>query len=101
MKIHLPASVPSIRVPAIGDRPHPYRDWYALLLIAGIFLLASLAWNVWFFIKITKGEMIGTNPSSEAKTPEDLVASARLLFEERAAEEARYRSEYRFIDPSK
>ena len=82
-----------------GTALHPSRDWLVLLACAFVGILASIAWNLWTFTKVTEGEPIGTEALSPAadRAPVDAVTK---LFEKRAAEEARYRNEYRFVDPS-
>lgn len=101
MNIHLPHSIPSVRTLVATDHPRPLRDWWLLVSCAGVLLVASLAWNIWFFVKITKGEPIGAAPIVEQATEEDLLAKVRDVFRARAAEEDRFRREYQFIDPSK
>lgn len=82
-----------------GPRLRPSRDWLVILAIAFTLLLCSVVWNLWTFARVTGGETIGTQspPPATADLPVD---SVNRIFERRAAEEARYRSEYRFVDPS-
>ncbi|MEA2701796.1 MAG: hypothetical protein QOE22_505 [Candidatus Parcubacteria bacterium] len=82
-----------------GTALRPSRDWLVVLTLTFVLMLASVAWNLWTFAKVTGGEPIGTEaPQQTAGTAStDEVVK---LFEERAAEEARYRNDYRFVDPS-
>lgn len=101
MKFHLPASLAHPPLPRVGDRRKPSRDWFLLLSIAFLILIASIGWNVWTFIRITNGEAVGV-ASSGTKGPDiGIVEQVRAVFASRAAEEQRYRNEYRFVDPSK
>lgn len=100
MNIHLPKSLFPIRTASANDRPHPYRDWYTLVGISTILLLASLLWNVWFFMQATRGEGTGEGNTAGQGIRENVIDTVRGIFIERAAEEGRYRTEYRFVDPS-
>ena len=93
---NLTASLKGIRY---GDALRPSRDWLMLLTIALLLLVGSIAWNLWTFSEVTKGDPIG-NEAPPASTDTGVIDSAARLFEERRAEEARYHSEYRFVDPS-
>ena len=79
----------------------PLRDWFMLILFAGLFLLGSLGWNIWFFIHVTSGEAV-TAQQVAPRTPEkQLISSLEEVYATRAAEGARYRDTYQFVDPSK
>ncbi len=81
-----------------GARLRPARDWYVLLVLFSVALGVSIAWNLWLFEQITKGQTIGGPPPAPA--PQIQLDTVKALFEQRAAERARYTSEYRFVDPS-
>ncbi len=82
-----------------AGRPDPARDWTLLLSSALLILLASVAWSAWFFFSVLQEPAVAPPPP---QTGDDSgIEDVRASFEERAAEEARYRAEYRFIDPSK
>lgn len=80
-----------------GDRLRPGRDWLVLLSLFLIALAISLAYNLWTFSRITKGQKIG---DAAVTTPAQIkLDQVKTLFEARAAERARYGSD-RFVDPS-
>jgi hypothetical protein len=101
MKFHLPTSLAHPPLPRIGDRRKPSRDWLILLTLAFLILIASIGWNVWAFVRITNGEVSGSTTTSTNGPDISIVEQVRGVFVERAAEEQRYRTEYRFVDPSK
>ena len=85
-----------------GVRQNPTRDWLVLLIFSAIALMGIVVWNVWAFQTVTGGGVIGApavktspvfNPSS--------LDTIRAIFENRVAEEAKYRTGvYRYADPS-
>ncbi|HRH24318.1 MAG TPA: hypothetical protein PK109_01885 [Candidatus Paceibacterota bacterium] len=79
----------------------PTRDWLLLLALVIIALIASVVWNAWFFFIALEEESTSQSAPVEATPDTNSVEKAQALFELRAAEEARYRNEYRFIDPSR
>jgi hypothetical protein len=81
-----------------GAHLRPVRDWFVLLIIFVLFLLVSLAWNLWLFSQVTQGQQIGTASSTpDTQIPLDSVTT---LFDSRAQERAHYQHDYRFVDPS-
>ncbi len=86
-----------LRLGGHSGHADPARDWALLLSLALVVIIASVAWNVWFFFEVLNAQPVVEAPATEEET--DTVAPLRTLFEERAAEEARYRNEYRFVDP--
>lgn len=82
-------------------RPRPVRDWFMLIVLSSILFIGSLAWNTWFFIRATNGDVAADAGAIEPEVKKNVVESVRALFIERAAEEARYKNEHRFVDPSK
>lgn len=80
---------------------NPQRDWLLLLLVALVAILASVAWNVWFFFFALDAQTAVPNAPAAQTLDTSSINKARALFDTRAAEEARYRGEYRFNDPSK
>ena len=79
---------------------HPERDWFFLLMLAVVFVLGSVVWNGWFFLTVKNGKV----PDEEVPTIPFMAAPAESVvdvFEAREAEEARYRTEYLFVDPSR
>ncbi len=90
--------LPKLRHGAHRGRPDPARDWAILLVFALVVLFASVSWNAWFFLRAIE-EPAPVAPSTE-ETGDTGMDAARASAEARALEEARYRTEYRFIDPS-
>lgn len=78
----------------------PGRDW--LLLIAGCcaFFLISVAWNVWFFSRVTD-EGVGSVGAEGGSFEAYESSRVKELFNERALEAQAYRETYQFIDPSR
>ncbi|MCI0597641.1 hypothetical protein L0Y34_01020 [Candidatus Parcubacteria bacterium] len=83
-----------------GETIRPSRDWMVLLSIAGMLVLASLAWNAWFFLNVLTSDFSTTGSAQETVNTR-AIEEAKALFSERAGEESRYRNEYEFIDPSR
>ncbi len=81
----------------------PERDWLALLSVAILLLLASIAWNIWFFINLTTSEnsapvaaVAHSTTSSSAS-----VSNVQEVFKARATEQNNYQQTYTFVDPSR
>ncbi len=100
MKFKLPVSINFTRISQQGDCSRPFRDWMTLVLLCVLAFLVSLAWNTWFFYKITNQESTDTGQMSITAPAAELMVQVREIFSERAKEEMRYRTEYRFVDPS-
>ncbi len=83
-----------------GSGVHPARDWSYLLLLAAILIAISIAWNMWLYQEVQEGATLGEEVPA---TPVDIapIEAVRAVFEERKAEEQKYRTEYRFVDPSR
>jgi len=83
-----------------GPDVHPARDWSYLLLLASILVAISIAWNFRLYQEVQEGATLGEEVPA---TPVDIapIESVRAVFEERKAEEQKYRTEYRFVDPSR
>jgi hypothetical protein len=85
-----------------GEQARPFRDWFILLGISFAVLCASALWNAWLFYKVLNGESLGqSNSASTTLIDSASLDAAQKVFDARAAEEARYRSQYRFVDPSR
>ena len=82
-----------------GKRIFASRDWLILIAAAALLLLGSATWNAWTFFKVLEGKPLGEPVLAPSLSPES-VTGAKELIEERAKEEARYRSDYTLIDPS-
>lgn len=84
-----------------GNRLRPERDWLVLLGMTVILLIASIAWNVFYFINTAANQ-----PSSSAPAPTQTLSSAsevtsvQNIFKSRATEQTNYQQNYKFVDPS-
>lgn len=80
----------------------PVRDWLVLLTVATIALAGIIVWNVWAFDTVAAGGTIGSPaPEAPAVLNNSSLDTIRTIFENRAAEEAKYRTgTYRYADPS-
>lgn len=101
MKFHLPKALSHAPLPHIGDRHKPSRDWLLLLALALIVLITSVGWNAWTFVRITNGEIVGDETPTVTGPNVDSIERVREVFSERALEQQRYTTEYRFVDPNK
>lgn len=82
-----------------GKQLRPMRDWLFLVALFIVLFLGSIAFNVWQLSKVTAGEALSGEVTAKAP-PSLTLDSLQTLFEDRREEQARYISEYRFIDPS-
>ncbi len=82
-----------------GEDLRPVRDWLVLLALAGTIFVGSVLVNVWTFVRVIEGKPVGLDAAESSKDA-DAIQAAKKLFEERRAEEGRYKSEYQFVDPS-
>ena len=85
---------------AYGDKLKPYRDWFLLLGLMLLILVASVGWNIVTFFRAVDGEVIGTTEPPKEIFDEAAVERVEEAFTARAEEEARYRTTYQFVDPS-
>ncbi|KND51179.1 MAG: hypothetical protein ABA06_02605 [Parcubacteria bacterium C7867-001] len=85
-----------------GEYIHPLRDWFVLLIVSAVLLVASVGWNVWLFYRVLNGESLGSATASTTPLFDTAsLSAAQTVFDARAVEEERYKKEYRFIDPSR
>ncbi len=82
-----------------GTNIRPARDWLILTALFLIGIVVSIAWSTVFFFDVLNQESAA---SAVAETPLDTKKLMQVhgAFEARLEEAERYRSEYRFIDPS-
>lgn len=99
MKLTLPKFGSSKSSLHYGERLNPERDWILLITVAALLLLASLAWNVWLFYRVTNGDAIGTANVSAPINPAS-IDTVNALFQKRAEMETEYKNGH-FVDPSK
>ncbi len=79
---------------------HPTRDWFFIVMAAPGLLFLSGAWHVFLFTRLTRGEALDASVPKDASASDVSVHEIRNVFERRATEETKYRSEYQFVDPS-
>lgn len=82
-----------------GKRLYPVRDWLALLGIGLGLLLVSAGINAWLYYFGEHRSIPATIPASTEQPSPKLFADTDALLDARVEEEARYRSEYQFVDP--
>ncbi len=99
MKLSLPKMGKSTGLFKYGERLNPARDWMVLVSIVAILLAASVAWNVWLFLRVTNGDAIGTASVDTKPLNPASIDSIDALFQKRAAIETEYKNAH-FVDPS-
>lgn len=100
MKTPLPSLGKGLKGFRYGEALRPARDWFVLLGIGCFLFLASLAWNLWQFSRVTSGEGIGNGEPPLSTGSGLTMEPVTELFRKRAEERSRYLGEYRFVDPS-
>ncbi len=86
---------------AYGERIRPTRDWFILLALTAVLLIAGVFWNVYLF---TQFETVKA-PASDVHAPalqnlQTSVQEVQRIFQTRATEENNYQQTYQFVDPS-
>ena len=64
-----------------------------------ILLLASTGWNVWTFLRLTRGEALNPSVVSTENVTQNSTDIVQTVFTDRANQATTYRTEYHFIDP--
>ena len=83
-----------------GDRLRPHKDWFILLSVSLVLLIASIAWNVWFFFSVVEENLSVGPPPPEEALDRSALEAARAISAKEDEEDTRYRNEYQFVDPS-
>lgn len=81
----------------------PIRDWFVLITVSGILLIAIVAWNIWAFSTVANGGTLGASGTQSAQSSFDTTSlnAVRTTFQNRATEAAKYETGvYRYADPS-
>lgn len=80
----------------------PERDWIMLLIAAIIMLVIIVVWNAYVFDTVAGGGVIGSPATTVSPVfSQSSLDAIRTVFENRAAEEAKYISDvYHYADPS-
>lgn len=94
------ASLQHLLKPQGTKRLNPSRDWMFVLASGLVLIFASMFWNAWFFFAVLTQDKAIEAPALQQEVDASSFQKAQELFQKREAEEARYRNEYRFIDPS-
>lgn len=84
-----------------GRHPHPVRDWFVLLGVAAVLVGLSAGWNVWSYIQVTAAVPQTASPNAPHGFSTTTIGAVDQAFVEREEEVGRYRSSYRFVDPSR
>mgnify|MGYP000375871057 CR=1 FL=1 len=92
----VPKIIHSVRY---GEQLRPRRDWLVLTVLCVAGLIASVVSSTFFFMDIVNREPAVTG-SRDSSVDTSVLEETRAAFSEREQEALRYRSEYRFIDPS-
>jgi hypothetical protein len=84
-----------------GKRIHPARDWFIILIVSFLLVLASVAWNAWLFLN-AGNETGAVTPQTQADAglSTQALANVQAVFQKRATEETFYQTTYHFPDPS-
>jgi hypothetical protein len=89
----------SLEAVKYGDQVRPLRDWFIVLSIAAILLVASAVWSYGVYYTFTTEKDAAKGPDLRQALPAS-VGTIRGIFERRAVERAHYLNDYRFVDPS-
>lgn len=86
----------------VGTHQDPVRDWILSLIFSAIVLAGIVVWNTWAFDTVSHGGVIGSVATSSSQVLNNSSLDAiHVIFEKRAAEEAKYETGiYHFVDPS-
>ena len=92
------SSLPRI---SYGNRVHASRDWVILLVTSLLVLGGFAVAGTWIFYEGAKADPAQQTAAQKSALSPELLSETDALFEERAAEVLRYRSEYQFVDPAR
>jgi ABC-type Na+ efflux pump permease subunit len=101
----LPASVTKytkvFKALRYGEEAKPVRDWLVLLVLVVLLLVGSIIWNIIFFLSTVSDKERAVEVTENVEVDTSAVERVYEAFDARSQEEARYISEYQFIDPSR
>jgi hypothetical protein len=83
-----------------GKRVRPARDWLVLIMIALITLGGFVVAGAWVYLEGARARDGQVFPFLVPNLSDDALERSEALFERRALEAERYRSEYQFVDPA-
>lgn len=84
-----------------GRRIRPVRDWFAILSVAAVLFIASVAWNAWVFYDVTHEEAVDEQTNGTGAPGLKSLTEARAVLSARAEEAEKYKTFYEFVDPSR
>jgi hypothetical protein len=84
-----------------GEDIRPVRDWLSILGGIALLFFFSMLWNVWMYVRISNGEVIGSTTTTQPGVDASAITAAESVFQKRATEETNYKTVYHFVDPSK
>jgi hypothetical protein len=84
-----------------GDRhAHPVRDWFLLLAATAVLVGVSAGWNAWSYYQLSSRTLKPATVVAPPTFAVPAVDAAEQAFLEREQEADKYKSTYRFVDPS-
>ena len=103
MKLNLSSLINTLKkIFAYGDRMRPMRDWFILLSVTSVLLIAGVVWNIFLFNHFQNVQTTTTSVKVTAQQGiGDSITKVQALFQQRAAEEVNYQQNYHFVDPSR
>ena len=81
--------------------PHPTRDWFVMLTITAVLVGGVVGWHAWVYLTATTKPATVREVSVIPEFDTSVVDAVEKAFVIRAEEAERYRSTYRFVDPSR
>jgi hypothetical protein len=92
----------ALQVVRYGDRIDPARDWFIMLTVTAVTLIAIISWNIWAFDRVARGGVLGQVTDTSIpifnRTSLDTI---QQVFEKRSGEAAKYENgTYTYEDPS-
>ncbi len=84
-----------------GDRIHPLRDWWVVISVALVLLVASAGWSYWLFELTSNGQVVNGPAAPVVQSNANSLDVVRMVFTTRTNEEGHYLHDYTFVDPSR
>ncbi len=85
----------------ISSRTHPVRDWFLILSVCALCVGGSIGWNVWNYFSTQTALEQKAVVAPARGFDKNVVDDMEQAFAGRAVEAEKYRSTYRFVDPSR
>ena len=80
---------------------HPTRDWFMLLGGTALLIGVTAGWNAWVYVDSTTRTAAPRESAAVPSFDTSVVGAVQSAFAVRAEESSRYRTTYRFVDPSR